>query len=261
MIKGGGGSSGKYKAQERVVKQGFLYSFVMGKGLYEPCSPYRVCNVWGEALNTPNASNWNCVPQIVGQATSFDFSALAASKEAVVTLVSLYNIPQGTYDVGIRFLSPTGTTLCEFFHPITVPAGGWAWAYLYAYIGYVPWEISKNGTYSTIFLYNHTELQRISFQVTGIPAPSPIVASVPVKVKNTSTQGGVLVPAQFQLFSVCNPGQMSQNYYSDVWAAGEERTIIYTVTNQTKPVNISITVTVETMEYQILAEATKLITP
>lgn len=142
----------------------------MGKGLREPCSPYRQAYVFGADLNVPNANNWNCVPVIMDPTTSFDLSTITPNHEVVVALLVAYNIIAGaSHVVSMKWYRDRDSNLL-FDWSYTFPDRGYAWAYVYSYIGYVPWEIYENGNYHVDILWDGSLLQRIGFTVSGIPA-------------------------------------------------------------------------------------------
>ncbi len=151
----------------------------LGKGLREPCSPFRRADVFGAPLNTPNADSWNCLPEIINRASSFDVSTLRSGQEVVVGLINLRDIPEGRLNFKIEwFRNRDGALLYTFgYSAETIEEG---WIYVYSYVGLVPWEISEDGDYRVEFTVSGAlSLHRtIEFNVLGIseerePAPVP----------------------------------------------------------------------------------------
>ena len=168
------GKSGFGHLEGRGIAAGisaWLYAVDLGKGLSEPVSPWRQAPVWGAELNTPNADNWNAVPEVNGSARSFDFSSLDIGHEAIVALFSQTDIPEGPQDLTIIWYNQYGEEIYTFSTTFNVPAGGWGWLYCYSYIGYVPWELYANENYSVTFLLNGIILERINFTITGVHNP------------------------------------------------------------------------------------------
>ncbi len=162
-----------------VPSQAASYITGMGKGLREPCSPFREANVFGAELRAPNANNWNFVAEIVDPTASFDLSTIEPNHEVVVALVALYNLLAGkSYSVTHRWYRDRDDKLL-FEFPYQIPDPGiygyasWAWYYVYSYIGYVPAEIYENGSYHVDIWLDQSLLQRIGFTVSGIPQLEP----------------------------------------------------------------------------------------
>ncbi|KKN41742.1 hypothetical protein LCGC14_0720310, partial [marine sediment metagenome] len=156
------------------------YTASMGKGLREPCSPYREAYVFGAELGVPDANFWNCAALMVEPTNLFDLSTITPNKEVVVALLLLRNLPAGKsyqvnliwyrdrdnkllYNGGVRIPDPTG-----WGHDY------WEWYYVYSYIGYVDWEINENGSYHVDLIMDGVLLQTLTFTVTGIV---PVVIS------------------------------------------------------------------------------------
>ncbi len=162
--------------------QAISYVTGIGKGLREPCSPYREAYVFGAELGAPDANNWNCVPEIVEQTTSFDLSTIEPGHEVVVDLLTLYNLAAGqSYPVYHRWYRDRDERLL-FGFPYQIPDPGiygyaaWAWYYVYSYIGYVSWEIYENGNHHVDILLAQSLLSRIGFTVSGVPQLQPQIS-------------------------------------------------------------------------------------
>jgi hypothetical protein len=156
--------------------------YYIGKGLKEPCYPYRSTYVFGADLGTPNANNWNCLPLIWDSTTYFDLSQITKNHEVVV---ALYAQDQDLY---------TGTTIkfewyrerdnkLLFTHKYDLPnpPSGyyWDWYYAYSYIGWVDWEINENGYYYVKISDSARGTTRtIRFLVTGITSTSTAIKGI-----------------------------------------------------------------------------------
>lgn len=121
----------------------------IGKGLREPCSPYRSTYVFGAELNKPNADNWNCTPQIVDPTTFFDVSYITKNREVVVALYTGSNLYSQTTVVHEWYRKRDNKLLFSYKYSINAPPSGYyyPWYYVYSYIGWVDWEINENGLY------------------------------------------------------------------------------------------------------------------
>lgn len=165
----------------------------LGKGLDEPCPPYRIAEVFGAPLNSPDAGNWNCLPRIMGPTKTFDLSVIPENHEVVVALLTASSAQEGTYRIRFRYykLSPH-TKLFEYTYTWTSVEGGWFYAY--AYIGRVSWEINENGAYYVEINVSgpDTLIRNLSFSVSGIkeevklPVPEPISAAGLVDAFNSA---------------------------------------------------------------------------
>lgn len=156
-------------------------SAYLGKGLSEPCSPYRMANVFGAPLNSPNAAGWNCLPTIVGSTTSFDLSGISENHEVCVALVRVSNARAGTYLFRFQFYKESPyKKLFDYTFSFFAVEGGWC--YSYAYIGWTSWEINQNGGYSVSVSVSGPESysNTIYFSVSGIPAAVPMPPPAPV---------------------------------------------------------------------------------
>ena len=145
------------------------FGFGLGKGLREPCAPFRECMVFGAELGAPNADWWNCKPTIIEPTTSFDLSPLEPDHEVCVALSTFTNF-NGPLNVTHRwYRNRDNQFLFEFIYPI--PSGAWAWFYVYSYIGYVPQEIWEEGEYHVTISTDGSEVKTINFTVIGIALP------------------------------------------------------------------------------------------
>ena len=151
----------------------------MGKGLREPVAPYRQAYVFGADLNVPNANNWNAVPEAMDPTNTFDLSSLTPNHEVVVAELVAFDIPAGVVCFADMEWHRGRDDAFLFSYPVNIPDAltfgysGWAWYYIYSYIGYVPWEISENGGYYLDLTFSGPATyytQRLTFTVTGIPS-------------------------------------------------------------------------------------------
>lgn len=155
------------------------FSYGIGKGLREPCSPSRSTNVFGADLNVPSAADWNCLPALVSPTASFDLSGISKNHEVVVALLNIDGI--GGLDCQVTF-----RWYREYDHKLlyqyTRSKGKlwWNWFYVYSYIGYTDWEINDNGVYSVeVIVSGDISYSRtIYFDVSGIPE-EPAIPTVP----------------------------------------------------------------------------------
>jgi len=150
------------------------FTFGIGKGLKEPCSPYREAYFFGAELNEPNADNWNCIPRIVEPTTSFNLSTISEGKEVAVAFLGVGRTVAGAYHIRFRWYRDRDDALLyDYTFDHTVPAG--YRLYGYSYIGYVSWEIIENGGYTVEIEVTGAESykKRIPFTVSGIPVEEP----------------------------------------------------------------------------------------
>ncbi len=122
------------------------FNFSIGKGLREPCDPYREMPLFGAPLNSVEAENWNCLPQIVGATTAFDLSGLAINHEVVVASLTVSGVEDLFFTTRLRWYRERDNKLL-YDYSFPKYAAYWDWYYAYSYIGYVAHEISENGTY------------------------------------------------------------------------------------------------------------------
>ncbi len=158
------------------------FAAYLGKGLREPCAPFRIAPVFGEALNAPDASGWNCLAEIVEPTLAFDLSAIYPSHEVCVALLAASGVAAGTYN--IRVVYHKGAAWAKIFdYTYSYTAGAGGWFYAYAYIGFVPWEINEDDIYhASIFVDGPEFFSWVQdFTVTGTrvtePQPSPVIPS------------------------------------------------------------------------------------
>jgi hypothetical protein len=176
-----GGSGGATGLGGRIMPlQSISCATRMGKGLWEPVPPYRQAYVFGADLGVPNANSWNAVPEAMNPTNSFDLSQLTLNHEVVVAMLAAFDVPAGPqYSIEHKWYRDRDGALL-FSTPYSIPDAasygysGWAWYYVYSYIGYVPWEIYENGGYHVdlTFLISSVPYfsQRLAFIVTGIPS-------------------------------------------------------------------------------------------
>lgn len=170
----GGGGVGQLVREPipQALSTGASWGSNIGKGLEESCSPYRLCIVFGADLNTPNANNWNCLPDIWGATKSFNLASIAPNHEVVVAILYGSNIWSQTPVNHQWYRDRDNKPLFGVNYTIPNPASYgydyWLWYYVYSYIGYVSWEIWENGAH-------HVNIEadwyntRINFEVSGIP--------------------------------------------------------------------------------------------
>ncbi len=91
----------------------------LGKGLREPCSPNRTAYFFGAELNVPEAMSWNCSPEIVDPAPTYDLSTLVPPKEICVALFKATNLTSGG-DIEITFIRNRDEHIM-FAWPFTIP--------------------------------------------------------------------------------------------------------------------------------------------
>lgn len=155
-----------------------MASTYLGKGLQEPCDPFREAYIFGAPFgDVPDANNWNCVPTIWDETNSFDFTGIEPNHEGPVSLFVIYDVPPGpSHEVRFKWYRDSDSKLVADL-PFTIPASetGWAWGYIYCYIGYVDpviygdIEIHANGSYHVDVLYDGGLISQTSFTVAGIP--------------------------------------------------------------------------------------------
>jgi len=150
------------------------FTFGIGKGLREPCSPNREANVFGAALNTPNATGWNCLAVLVNPTTSFDLSLISSGCEVVVALLGVNNTVEGEVSVRFRWHRDRDNALL-FSGTYSLPTFAGGWFFAYSHIGYLPWELSENGAYSVDISASGavTFSRSISFTISGITPAEP----------------------------------------------------------------------------------------
>ncbi len=162
--------------------QATAYSSGLGKGLKEPVPPYRQAYVFGADLGTPNANSWNYMPELVDPTTVFDLSQITPNHEAVVALLLATDVPAGMQSlVEHKWYQDRDSQLLFDFRYTIADAGrsgfsGWAWVYIYSYIGYVPWEIYEDGAYHVDLTFSGPAQysRTLPFTVKGVAIPPSI---------------------------------------------------------------------------------------
>ena len=181
------------------------FSCNMGKGLKEPCSPYREAYVFGAELNTPDANNWNCLPQVVDATNSFDLSLITPYHEVVVGIINGANLTTGLTVNCKWYRDRDNKLLFEFNYEIPSPQSYgydyWLWYYVYTYIGYVPWEIWENGAYHLDFVAGGFS-KRLNFTVTGIEEAGPSEQTVTLEPGESKTVSFEAIPYEAKTYQV-----------------------------------------------------------
>jgi len=176
---GGGGIGGNYSERitgtEGITGTTLKTETGIGKGLKELCSPYRQCIVFGADLETPDANNWNCVPEIIGPTTTFDLSTITPYHEVAVALIAFYDV-DSELDVTFKWYRNRDNKLIyQGWYTIPDPCeygyDYWEWWYVYGYIGYTPEEIWENGDYHLQIVWSPGNSRTLDFHITGIPEP------------------------------------------------------------------------------------------
>lgn len=171
-LRGGGGAFGvaELPSMVKAIRGASSWSpSSIGKGLKEPCSPYREAYVFGAELNVPDADGWNCPPEIVEPTTVFDLSTITPNHEVVVALYVIRNLYNGL----TVYWKWCRDNILLFDFPWSIPDPRdygyeyWIWYYVYCYIGYVPWEIYENGNYHVDTIAGSFS-KRLDFTVKGI---------------------------------------------------------------------------------------------
>lgn len=150
------------------------YNVGMGKGLSEPCPPYRAVNVFGANLGAPDFTGWNCLPDVLTPTNYFDLSTITKFHEVVVVVVKVSDAESGRYKFTFDWYREPEHVL--MYH------GSWQsgegerdWIYSWSYIGWTPPEISTNGDYSVEIQVSGAGYLTATktFTVTGIPEEEP----------------------------------------------------------------------------------------
>ena len=146
-----------------------------GKGLREPCSPYRVAPVFGQPLGLPDANSWNCLPVLTDPTTTFDLTGFTTYSEVVVTAITIQSVPAGAYRFRFVWYRTRDSKMLydgSFYITITGTGG----VYAYSYIGYVDHEIWEDGDYSVDVYVEGPLTYYVSrhFTVTGTPVIPPV---------------------------------------------------------------------------------------
>ena len=168
---GGGGIGGMGEVSSvsmSGVASGIEHYVDMGKGLEEPCPPYRECMVFGADLGTPNASDWNCIPEIIGRTDSFNLSSITPNHDVAIALIVFYNV---TEELPVRFKwyrNRDNKLIYQSWYTIPEPCEE---CYVYGYIGYAPEEIWENGNYRLYIIWSPSDFRVLDFEIEGIPPP------------------------------------------------------------------------------------------
>lgn len=206
----GAGSGVGVKATAGLVPTADMsFSVDMGKGLREPCDPFRTAPVFSAELNSPDANNWNCLPEVMVPTRLFDLSSVTSYHELVVAIIWMHNLPAGqSYTVTHRWYRGVDNQFMFGYGYFIADPGDygynlWEWAYVYSYVGYVPWEIWDNGAYYTIITVERglqSYSYRLDYVIEGLRRElvEGRPYSVNVKVINQSTSVGG-VPAEATL--------------------------------------------------------------
>jgi len=155
------------------------FRYGTGKGLSEPCSPYRKATFFGAELNSQNADGWNCLPVIVDPTGTFDLSTITKGREVVVALIAISETKAGYHLITFKWRRARDDKLLySYSFDYTAVSGGWL--YGYAFVGWIDKEINENGEYNVEITVSGVEsFQRtVIFIVKGIPVepipPAPI---------------------------------------------------------------------------------------
>jgi len=153
----------------------------LGKGMAEPCSPYRTFNIFGAQENPPGGENWNCLPSIVGATITFDLSTITEGHEVCLALCRISNCQAGLYTITFKWYRLRDNKLL-FTWPFSYSSVLGGWIYAFSYIGW-PWEITEDGNYHVNIDVTGTEYFSavVPFSITGIlagiePEPPPVGA-------------------------------------------------------------------------------------
>ena len=168
---GGGGIGGMGEVSSvsmSGVASGIEHYVDMGKGLEEPCWPWRECMVFGADLGTPDANDWNCIPEIIGRTDSFDLSTITPNHDVAIALIVFYDL-DSELDVTFRWYRNRDNKLIyQSWYTIPEPCEE---CYVYGYIGYAPEEIWENGNYHLHIIWSPSDFRVLDFEIEGIPPP------------------------------------------------------------------------------------------
>lgn len=158
------------------------YGANMGKGLEEPCSPYREAYFFGAEPGAVDASGWNCFPEVVDATRLFDLSRITPAHEVAVVILYASNLPAGrSYDVHFKlYRDRDGKLLWDLSYTIPDPGNYgrdyWSWYYVYCVFGYFPGEFWENGDYHVALVVTGRSSQTLNLTITGIAPAEPIVS-------------------------------------------------------------------------------------
>ncbi len=199
------------------------FSTGMGKGLSEPCSPYRTAYVFGAELNAVYFSS-NCPPSIMDPTTSFDLSSITPNHEVVVALLDGYYLPSGSsYLVQFKWYRARDAALLYTFS-YTIPDPGsygygyWSWYYVYSYIGYVSWEIWENGGYYVdITVTGGTYYStRTNFTISGVAPPDTTPPTGILSASPTTVTSGQAITVTVTGYDNVDVGSLYA-WYGSAW--------------------------------------------
>jgi len=168
---GGGGIGGMGEVSSvsmSGVASGIEHYVDMGKGLEEPCWPWRECMVFGADLGTPNASDWNCIPEIIGRTNSFDLSTITPNHDVAIALIVFYNVTEELPVTFKWYRNRDNKLIYQSWYTTPEPCEE---CYVYGYIGYAPEEIWENGNYHLHIIWSPSDFRVLDFEIEGIPPP------------------------------------------------------------------------------------------
>jgi len=145
------------------------YIYGLGKGLKEPCPPYRSDYIFGAELGDFDVAYFNCNPTVWNATISFDLSAITKGHEVVVALLNIDDAPRGDINFNFKWYRDRDNALL-FDFSVSTTRQVWGGTFAYSYIGFVDWEINENGSYRVeITVTGAGSYHRvISFTILGI---------------------------------------------------------------------------------------------
>lgn len=181
------------------------YTCDMGKGLKEPCNPYREAYYFGAELNEPDANDWNCLPEVVDPTNSFNLASITPYHEVVVGLIQAANLQSALTVSGKWYRDRDNALLFQFDYDIPSPQSQgyayWLWYYVYTYIGFVPWEIWENGAHHLDWEANGFS-KRLNFTVAGIEEAGPSEVTIDLQPGESKEVSFETVPYEAKLYTV-----------------------------------------------------------
>ncbi len=170
-----------------------MFTFSLGKGLREPCSPFRQLPIFGQPATPSTSLAWNCLPEPMEPARQFDLSGITEGHEVVVALLTCTGLPPGYYTSYFTWHRVRdGRVIASWEVRLAVPQAGQA--SFYSWIGWFASEISENGDYSAeVVLEGPAEFRQVlPFTVSGIPPepppPEPVLFNPFALLRNASAQ-------------------------------------------------------------------------
>jgi hypothetical protein len=149
--------------------------YYIGKGLKEPCPPYRELYVFGAALGSLDlnifAGGSNCPLEVQDATTLFDLSGMTKNREVVLAYYQPCNLYQRTTVKFEWYRKRDSKLLYTYSYNIPSPPPDyyWPWYGVFSYIGYCDWEINENGDYHVKITDSAKGTSRtIDFLVVGI---------------------------------------------------------------------------------------------